>query len=83
MSDTKYIVPKGRTMIKNKEFIGSDIEIAIIPDGVFGIGNYAFQNCKNLKTVIIPDSVVSMGEGAFIGCESLQNITLSKHLLRV
>ena len=65
MSNTEYIVPKMQTMIKNNEFIKSDIETVIIPDGALCIGNYAFQNCKNLKTVIIPESVVSIGEGAF------------------
>ena len=80
MSNTEYIVPKMQTMIKNNEFMKSDIETAIIPDGALCIGNYAFQNCKNLKTVIIPESVVSIGEGAFAGCKALQSVSLPKHL---
>ena len=39
-----------------------------IPDGVTTIGDYAFDSCKNLKSVKIPDSVTTIGNNAFQGC---------------
>ena len=37
----------------------------IIPDGVVGIDNYAFEYCWGLKSIVIPKSVVFIGEFAF------------------
>lgn len=80
MNNSKYITPKMQTTIGNKEFMNSNIETAIIPDGVHAIGDEAFSHCKNLKTIIIPDSVVSIGSYAFNDCIDLENITLPKRL---
>lgn len=44
-----------------KEYIGADKEV-VIPNGVTSIGNYAFSDCKSLRSVVIPDSVISIGE---------------------
>lgn len=33
----------------------------IIPDGILEIKNYAFTNCKNIKTINIPDTVTIIG----------------------
>ena len=40
------------------------------------ISSYAFQNCKNLKSIIIPDNVVGIGSSAFSNCIGLTSITL-------
>ena len=40
----------------------------VIPEGVTGIGNYAFEDCWNLTAITIPASVTSIGEGAFEDC---------------
>lgn len=57
----------------NGEVISGDL---IIPEGVTSIGEMAFSNCIDLKSVIIPDSVTSIGYGAFDGCVGLKSITL-------
>lgn len=36
-----------------------------IPEGVTSIGENAFNNCKNLKTVFLPKSLKKIGTGAF------------------
>ena len=38
---------------------------------VTGIGDRAFEACRNLKSVIIPDSVVNIDSDAFYCCDSL------------
>lgn len=46
-------------------FQGCGYESFVIPDNVTKIGNYAFADSKELKSVVIPDSVESIGTGAF------------------
>ena len=43
---------------------------------VTSIGEDAFRDCKNLKSVTIPDTVTSIGNWAFSGCTSLASITI-------
>ena len=47
-----------------------------IPNGIQSIGENAFANCKELKSITIPNGVTSIGDYAFYGCESLTGITL-------
>ena len=51
-----------------------------IPDGVKIIGNSAFYDCSNLKSVTFSDSVTTIGTEAFDSCSSLTNVKLSKNL---
>ena len=50
----------------------SSIKSVVIEEGVTGIGNYAFYNCTNLKTVIFNgnSTVATIGEGAFYKCSN-------------
>ena len=52
----------------------------IIKNGVTGIGEYAFYECKNLKKVTIPETVNVIGHDAFNGCESLEEINIPSGL---
>ena len=56
-----------------------------IPDEIDGhevvaIGDRAFENRTDLRTVMIPDSVTRINGNAFYGCSNLANVTLSKNL---
>ena len=55
---------------------GYPVSAIIIPDGVTGIGAFAFSNCKDLKSVIIAGSVESIGMGAFSGCAALESVVI-------
>lgn len=45
-------------------------------EGIETIGNSAFKNCAELKSVAIPKSVTSIGVSAFSGCSLLKEITI-------
>ena len=51
-----------------------DAEEFTIPAGITKIGDYAFYNRKNLKTIHIPPTVKYIGNYAFVGCTALENI---------
>lgn len=52
----------------------SSIIRVYITDGVTGIGDYAFADCKNLSTISDATSITSVGSHAFSGCNSLSAI---------
>lgn len=51
-------------------------ETVVIPNGVIGIGEGAFEGCNSLVTITVPDSVTSIGRAAFENCHSLTNVTI-------
>ena len=58
-------------------YVGDElISDLIIPDGVNGIGAYAFVKCDGLTSVTMPDSVRGIGDGAFWGCKGLKNVVM-------
>lgn len=42
---------------------------------VWGIGNYAFKNCKSFTSFEIPYSITTLGEGVFAGCENIEKFS--------
>ncbi len=42
---------------------------------ITSIKNYAFYNCRTLKTITLPDSISDIGENAFRGCEALEQFS--------
>ena len=55
----------------------------VIPDGVTGIWNFAFQGCKRLTGVTIPESVTSIGGGAFVDCVSLTSVAIPEGIASI
>ena len=56
---------------------------AYIPKGVETIGDYAFSENKNLKSVTIPKGVKEIGESAFEECTSITRLSLPDSLKRI
>ena len=57
---------------KNSEFIQS----AVLEPGVTSIGEGAFFNCSNMRSITLPDTLTSIGSSAFSTCEALTEIDL-------
>ena len=60
-------------------YTGDPVDL-VIPDGVLGISDYAFEDCLTLETVEMPDSVTSIGESAFCGCAVLRSVEMSDEM---
>ncbi len=60
----------------------SILEIPESVDGVVikGIGDRAFMNCGNLKTVTIPNSIETIGDYAFYDCDSIIELTIGENV---
>ena len=55
--------------INRQAFKDNDKIIGIkLPTTLVGIHDYAFQNCKNLRTVVIPSHTFCLDDGIFEGC---------------
>ncbi|MBR2589432.1 MAG: leucine-rich repeat protein, partial [Clostridia bacterium] len=48
----------------------------VVENGVSAIGNDAFTQLRNLKTVSLPDTVTSLGDDAFSFCFALSDINI-------
>ena len=53
-----------------------DVKYVTVQPGVDSIGEFAFNNCKNLKRIKLLSSVTSIGMAAFQGCESLEKLSI-------
>jgi len=74
-----YTITNGTATITDCDnSISGDVTVPSTLGGysVTGIGEHAFDYCRELTGVIIPNSVISIGEYAFEYCESLASITI-------
>ncbi len=65
------------TDIPQRTCLGTAIETVVIPNTVENIGEYAFYNCKKLKTVVFEKESVckNITSTSFSACTSLESIT--------
>lgn len=76
--DFAYRLENGKAVIT--AYTGDEVYLRI-PDALDGypvcaVGDRAFENRTNLRTVTLPDSIVSVGWFAFSGCVSLEKISI-------
>lgn len=48
----------------------SPITSVVLPEGVVSIGDMAFSQCKNLKSVTFPSTLKTIGNNPFAGCNA-------------
>ncbi len=74
----EYVTAIGDSVFEEDE----DITGIDIPASISSIGEGAFRNCKNLRTVTVGDGMTvdeygtGIGEGAFYNCTLLENVEL-------
>jgi hypothetical protein len=78
------VINSGITNIGWYAFYGLPVVSVSLPDGLKTIGNGAFKNCVNLKSIVIPNSVEAIDsdieDGTFSGCTALESVTLPSNL---
>ena len=57
----------------------NDIKSVVIEEGVKGIGDYWFYNCKNLASVTFSGTVDTIGSDCFRSCTALTGIELPRN----
>lgn len=78
-SDARYqlysdgtLIITGTGIIRNEAFRGrADIEEILIHNSITGVGDYAFDQCSNLKRVILPATMQTISGESFYHCPSL------------
>ena len=56
------------------------IQSVIIEEGVTSIGNYAFYDCYNLRSISIPNSLKCIWGHAFLNCSALDGVAFGSEL---
>lgn len=72
---------KGLSTHENQvmRYVGN-ADTVLVPDGVTGIAENAFENCLTLQSITIPDAVSVIGLSAFSGCVNLRSVVIGKGL---
>lgn len=76
---TDYDIETSIEGIKIIEYFGRDKEIAL-PEGVYCIGENAFESNPRLKKVELPSTVTTIEYAAFSSCQELEYISLPEGL---
>lgn len=69
------------TRIPDNMFWHYPYESLTLPDNIVEIGNQAFMNSSNLKTIVFPKALKKIGKAAFAWCTKLESIDLSNTVL--
>lgn len=81
---SRFKIPKGISLIRPYAFQSCLYLISVeIPSSVSSIGEGAFYNCHNLKTVNIKKGVTHINDFAFFNCENLINIEIPNSLRQI
>lgn len=57
-----------------------DIISVVVKDGVTGICDYAFYDCKNLHSIVLSNSVESLGDYSFGKCGKISSVWLTDNV---
>ena len=85
-TEFSYEISNGKVTITGTTTkVQSKISIPASIDGlpVTSIGEGAFFDCENLKTVLLPETIESIEKGAFYNCTNLQDINFPSQLKNI
>ncbi len=55
----------------------------VLPSSAVTVGEFAFEDCENLRRVTMSEGTVSIGRGAFSGCKRLSEVLLPESLREI
>lgn len=61
----------------------NDIVEIVVQEGITGIGNQMFAECKNLQKVLLPEGLLTIGTNVFKKCTSLEYIYIPKSIANI
>ena len=82
VSENGVLFDKEKTILIHYP-IGKSNTTYTIPNSVKIIGDYAFQDCRNLTSIIIPNSVTTIGNSAFRSCSNLSSVTIGNSVTSI
>ena len=71
------------TELEEEAFMGETIKSITLPNSITKIGNYAFQNCKQLASITLPNSITSIPLCAFDGCAKLKDVIIPSSVTKI
>ena len=74
----EVVLPPQVTEIADNAFEYGKITTISIPENCKKIGNYAFSNCENLKSVTVSSACTEIGDNAFKRCTALESLELKE-----
>lgn len=84
---TTLVIPKEVVSIPAENFRGNlNIKDVIFEEGgttPLAIGNSAFRECRQLRSIQLPERLVSIGERAFQDCYNLTSITIPNNVTKI
>lgn len=66
-----YMLPAELVYVNSYAFARCEMSSVTLGDAVKTIGDYAFFECKNLRTAVMGNGVEDIGNSVFEGCETL------------
>ena len=73
---SSIVLGKGFIRIDDATFAHSGVQEITLPEGLIEIGNYAFDNCRQLQSIAFPSTLTQIGAGAFWECSKIEEIRL-------
>lgn len=68
-------LPENLEYIYEYAFYNSGLQSIVIPNNVYLINHYAFQDCKNMTEVVLPGSVSNYNGNPFYNCKAITKVT--------
>lgn len=68
------------TVIREYAFVNCGLTSVTIPDTVTHLGEFAFSECKGLKTATVGSGLSQLKERSFLYCENLHTLYLDKNI---
>ena len=71
------------TELEEEAFMGDAIKSITLPNSITKIGDYAFQNCRQLVSITLPNSIASIPLCAFEGCTNLKDVIIPNSVTKI